>query len=190
MSDIHKDLGKNEVTKSVSQLVFIDYKISSPLKEDEIERLNKIYKEAWKEILEEQRVNQPQLPFFEDSGENSSDKIINQNSQVLSKFGIGTNLAKFGEYFVYYYKKRANKIEKPPASFLLKVADLLPKKNRQNLEQEISDMRIEYYDALNEKNIWRARFIVAYYYVGLSWSGIMWIPDKVKELLGRIPKKN
>jgi hypothetical protein len=85
---------------------------------------------------------------------------------------------------------KSSLIKVPPISLLLKVADLLPKKYRDNLTQEVSDMCLEYYEALDEKNIWRARFIVAFYYVGLSWSVVMWISDKVKEVVGIIPKKN
>jgi hypothetical protein len=58
------------------------------------------------------------------------------------------------------------------------------------LEQEISDMRLEYYEALSEKKIWRAKCIVAFYYIGLCWSVVMWVSDKAKEVVGIIPKKN
>jgi hypothetical protein len=77
-----------------------------------------------------------------------------------------------------------------PASLLLKITDLLPKKYREGFVQEISDMRLEYYEALSEKKFWRARFIVVFYYVGFCCSFLMWISDKAKEVLGIIPTKN
>lgn len=83
-----------------------------------------------------------------------------------------------------------NTIQQSPASFLLKIVDLLPKKYRQDLQQNISDMRLEYYEALAEKKIWRARFIVAFYHIGISWSVLMWIPDKVKRVFKTTPKKD
>jgi hypothetical protein len=87
-------------------------------------------------------------------------------------------------------KSVAIKIKNPPTSFLLKIANLLPEKCAKDLTQNISDMRLEYYEALSEKNIWRARFIVYSYYIGLSWSVVMWISDKVKEVVGLVPKKD
>lgn len=81
-------------------------------------------------------------------------------------------------------------LTKPPASFLLKIALLLPEKYRKDIEQNISDMRLEYCEALSEKKICRARFIVAFYYIGLCWSVVMWISDKAKEVVGLLPKKN
>ncbi len=82
------------------------------------------------------------------------------------------------------------KLTKPPFSFLSNVAKLLPAKYARNLEQEISDLRIEYNDALVQKNSWRARCIVAEYYVGLSWSAVKWIAERAKELVGFMPKMN
>ena len=83
-----------------------------------------------------------------------------------------------------------NKIKSPPSSILIKIADLFPKRHRESIIQEISDMRLEYYEALSEKKIWRAKCIVAFYYVGLGWSVVMWISDKAKEVVGLLPKKN
>ena len=80
------------------------------------------------------------------------------------------------------------KIYTPPFSSLLKIAELLPKKQCEILTQEISDMRLEYYEALDEKKYLRAKFIVAFYYIGLSWSVVMWIADKVKKVIGIMPK--
>jgi hypothetical protein len=99
-------------------------------------------------------------------------------------FNSATNFLKS----VFVFEK--NKTENPPFSLLLKIADLLPKKQRKSLIQEVSDMRLEYYEALSEKKTWRAKCIVAFYYIGLSWSVVMWISDKVKEVVGIIPKKN
>jgi|SRR5215213_810679 len=100
-------------------------------------------------------------------------------------------------YAIESIKERRNrrkllptKIKNPPTSFLSQIAGLLPKKHRQSLLQEISDMRLEYYEALSEKKIWRARFIVAFYYIGFGWSVVMWISDKAKEVVGIIPKQN
>jgi hypothetical protein len=94
---------------------------------------------------------------------------------------------------VIFYARRsklANQVNTPPASLLLRIAELLPKKHRQSLEQEVSDMRLEYYETLKEKKFLLAKFIVASYYIGLGWSVIMWISDKVKEVVGLLPKKN
>ncbi|HLM01069.1 MAG TPA: hypothetical protein VK400_08420 [Pyrinomonadaceae bacterium] len=88
---------------------------------------------------------------------------------------------------LFTIKKR---VDTPPASFLLKISNLLPKKYRRNLEQEISDMRLEYYEALSERRIWQARCIIASYYIGLCWSVVMWISDKVRKVNGIVPKKN
>ncbi|MDQ3800900.1 MAG: hypothetical protein M3384_15755 [Acidobacteriota bacterium] len=82
------------------------------------------------------------------------------------------------------------KITKPPFSAISKIADILPKKQCEILLQEISDARLEYYEAVNEKKIWKARCRVVFYYIGLGWSVVMWISDKVKEVIGIIPKKN
>jgi hypothetical protein len=83
-----------------------------------------------------------------------------------------------------------SRIKKPPASFLLKFADLLPKKYSENLKQEVSDLRLEYTEALSEKKIWRARFIASFYYIGLSWAVMMCISEKVKKVIEVVPKKN
>ena len=83
-----------------------------------------------------------------------------------------------------------NNIQKPPASLLLKITDLLPRKYKQDIEQNISDMRLEYYEILSENKVWQARSIVTFYYIGLGWSIAMWVSDKVKEVIGIIPKKD
>ncbi|MGC2236707.1 MAG: hypothetical protein WA584_11130 [Pyrinomonadaceae bacterium] len=88
------------------------------------------------------------------------------------------------------FSKLTNQLENPPAFFLIEPANLLPKKHRESLIQEISDMRLEYFEALSEKKIWRARCIIAFYYIGLSWSIVMWISDKAKEVVGLVPKKD
>jgi hypothetical protein len=86
--------------------------------------------------------------------------------------------------------ERSKEIKKCPGQFLLRLAEYLPNRQAKKLKQEISDMRLEYYEALNEEKIWRAKFIVAFYYIGLSWSVVMWISDKAKEVIGVLPKKN
>lgn len=93
-------------------------------------------------------------------------------------------------FVVWCLIKSLNKTKKMPATQLLKFANLFPKKYRLNLVQEISDMRLEYCEALSEKKIWRARFIIVFYYIGLVWSVVMWISDKAKEVVGLLPKKN
>jgi hypothetical protein len=88
------------------------------------------------------------------------------------------------------FGKPTTQVKRPPGSYLIKIADLLPKKYGESLKQEISDMYSEYYEALSKKNIWRARFIVAFYYIGLCFSTIMWISDKSKKVAGIVPKKD
>lgn len=85
-------------------------------------------------------------------------------------------------------KEKQKNISFRPFSTLFKIANILPKKYRETLEQEISDMLLEYYEALSEKKFWRAKIIAAFYYIGLSWSVIIWIADKVKKVIGIIPK--
>lgn len=87
-------------------------------------------------------------------------------------------------------RSKEKQIKNPPANFLLKIANFLPERFGKDLEQNISDMRLEYYEALSEKKTWRARFIVAFYYVGLGWSAVMWISHKAKEVVGIVPKTN
>ncbi|HEX8370428.1 MAG TPA: hypothetical protein VF604_17910 [Pyrinomonadaceae bacterium] len=94
-------------------------------------------------------------------------------------------------FLIINSKNRAKeKISSPPASILLKLAGFLPKKHRETLIQEISDMRFEYSEALSEKKFWQARFIVCSYYIGFGWSVVMWVSDRRKEVLGIIPKKD
>lgn len=83
-----------------------------------------------------------------------------------------------------------NKVKNPPASFLLKIAGFLPKKQRQILQQEVLLMRDEYNEALFEKRMLRAKIIVISYYLGISCSSFRWVTDKVKEVIGIIPKKD
>ncbi len=110
---------------------------------------------------------------------------ISGKSATQEKFPIFSFLLKAGKSF-----KSTIKVTNPPGHFFARIADLLPKKHRESLEQEISDMRLEYYEAVSEKNIWRARFIIAFYYIGLGWSVVMWSSDKVKKLVGLVPKKD
>jgi hypothetical protein len=117
-----------------------------------------------------------------------SDKIVFKTLAILPKPILRSivNVAFKGGLIEY----SDNIIQQPPASFLLKIADLLPKKYQQDLQQNISDMRLEYCEALLEKKFWRAKCIVGFYYIGLGWSVVMWISDKAKEVVGIIPKKN
>ncbi|HYP51287.1 MAG TPA: hypothetical protein VEQ34_10125, partial [Pyrinomonadaceae bacterium] len=85
---------------------------------------------------------------------------------------------------------RNGTLKKPPAYLLQKIALLLPEKYRRDIEQNISDMRVEYYEALSEEKIWQARFIITFYYFGLSWSVVIWISNKIKQAVGIIPKKD
>jgi hypothetical protein len=75
-----------------------------------------------------------------------------------------------------------------PASLLLLISISLPKKYRECIEQEILDLRIEYKEALEDKNVWKARCLVVFYYAGLSWTLVRWIAQGVKKLAGFIPK--
>lgn len=81
-------------------------------------------------------------------------------------------------------------VKRPPASTLLSIIHLLPEKPRKCLEQEISDMRLEYYEALAEKNVLHARCIVISYYTGIGWSSVVWTAERIKELIGFMPKVN
>ncbi len=79
-------------------------------------------------------------------------------------------------------------IKTPPFAAILKIAEILPVKHATDLTQNVSDMRIEYYEALKDNNILRARVVVAFYYAGLSWTAVRWIAGRVKELIGLVPK--
>lgn len=87
-------------------------------------------------------------------------------------------------------KHGAVKIKPSPATFLLRIADLLPAKYAFDLRQNVSDLRIEYYEALKEHKFWRAKIIIAAYYIGIGWTVIRWVMNKIKELIGIIPSKN
>src|ERR1700755_1657164 len=75
---------------------------------------------------------------------------------------------------------KARQIDQPPISILLKIARFFPPKYARNLKQEISDLRVEYYKALVERNFWQARFILTSYYFGISWSLLNWLGERVK----------
>jgi hypothetical protein len=79
------------------------------------------------------------------------------------------------------YKGR---IKRPPLTFLFRLANFLPPKLGRCLVQEILDVHLEYYESIHKKEIWRARLIIGYYCTGLGWSVIMWISDKVRQVLG------
>lgn len=83
----------------------------------------------------------------------------------------------------------SKKIEHPPLSFLFQMANLLPLKQRECLTQEISDMRLEYFEAVARKELGRARSILGFYYIGLVWSVLMWISDRISDVLGINTKK-
>lgn len=74
------------------------------------------------------------------------------------------------------------KFKKPPGSLLLKFSGLFNAKYRRKLLEEISDMRIEYYEALSDKNITEANRIVARYYLGIAWSTLIWIANRIKDV--------
>jgi len=107
---------------------------------------------------------------------------------ILILLAIGFIIVGLLNFTLSTFSKIKERIKTPPASSLLKLSKLLPAKYCQILEQEISDMRLDYYKALREKNIWQARCITVFYYIGLSWSVVMWIADKVKKVIGIIPK--
>ncbi len=85
---------------------------------------------------------------------------------------------------------RAKTSTDSPGSFLLSVIHVFPEKQRNFLEQEISDMRLEFYEALAENNRRRARCIILGYYLGLSWSALRWGAEYAKKLVGFMPKVN
>jgi FlaA1/EpsC-like NDP-sugar epimerase len=80
--------------------------------------------------------------------------------------------------------------QKTSVALLLKIADLLPRKQRQILQQEALSMNEEYDEAILFGKKLRAKVIIVAYYFGLCWSVVMWISDKVKEVVRIIPKKN
>ncbi len=49
-------------------------------------------------------------------------------------------------------------------------------------------MRLEYYKARSEKQVLHARCVVICYYIGISWSAVKWIAERVRELIGFMPK--
>lgn len=63
-----------------------------------------------------------------------------------------------------------NNLSKLPGKIIVKVANYLPQRESANVLQEVSDMRLEYYEALSNRNETRARGIVIVYYVGLMYS--------------------
>jgi hypothetical protein len=86
--------------------------------------------------------------------------------------------------------RRRSHVTRPPASLLLSIITIFPKKYRQCLEQEISDMRIEYYEILAEGKTARARTVSLFYYLGLFWSVISWILHNIVTVFLTAPKKN
>lgn len=87
-------------------------------------------------------------------------------------------------------KRKGTKFQSPPGSVLLKIADLLPPKYANDLIQNISDLRREYCDALNQGRLWRAKVITTAYYTGISWTVVKWVINRIKELVGITPSKN
>src|ERR1044072_611732 len=102
----------------------------------------------------------------------------------------GKVLEGLAELVMSFYKNSKERAEKPPFSLLLEISEELPPKYSQNLEQEISDLRMEYSEALMQNKIWRARFIVLDYYEGLIWSVIKWIMEWAKKIVGFTPHVN
>lgn len=84
--------------------------------------------------------------------------------------------------------KKKWRLRNPPGTFILKSAHLLSKKHYHKFEQEISDLRLEYFEALSEKNNRRARGLVICYYCGLLWSMVIWIASRIKEIIKVAPK--
>ncbi len=87
-------------------------------------------------------------------------------------------------------ENREVKSQKTSVTFLLKIADLLPRKQRQILQQEALTMKEEHDEAILFGKTLRAKVITTSYYIGISWSVGMWIADKIKEVVKIIPKKN
>lgn len=81
------------------------------------------------------------------------------------------------------FYKRFRQIRTPPGSFILKLAKLLVKEYRSRLEQEVCDMRIEYYEAYAEGDFFRAKCVIGNYYLGIIWSSLIWIATRIKEVI-------
>lgn len=124
----------------------------------------------------------------------SNVETVTQDNQtrhnILYEIGYRAGLKHSLEKRMEGAGQEKNIVKRPPFTYLMQFCAFLPRKYRNNLEQNISDMRIEYYEALNAKNIWYARTIVGFYYAGLSWTVVRWIAGRVKELVGFMPKMN
>lgn len=75
-------------------------------------------------------------------------------------------------------------------NLLMRFAGVLPKKVRICIEQSVSDMRIDYFDALNEKNQTKATIVVIWFYFGLVWMSLDFLVAKIKGLLLFTPKSD
>ena len=81
-------------------------------------------------------------------------------------------------------------IKFPPTRPLYVIMDILPEKQRDILSQEIIDFEMEIFQALEKKNMLRATSIIISYYLGTSFSIIIWILDKVKKIIGIYPPES
>lgn len=124
----------------------------------------------------------------EESSEATAQFTLISNSESTSEENGFNKLTK--ELIVAESLFEKNNIKKPPFWFLMQISSFLPNKYGQIVEQNVSDLRIEYYEALAEKNIWKARCIVGFYYTGLSWTVVQWIVGRLKDLIGVLPKLN
>lgn len=75
------------------------------------------------------------------------------------------------------------RLAKPPGHIWLQVAKFLPEKYYRIFEQEVSDMRLEYYEALSEKATFRAKCLIATYHLSMTFALIVWIVRGLKEIV-------
>lgn len=122
--------------------------------------------------------------------------FITTISTIVSAFSffISSNLFKqifnsATNFFKSLFVFEKNEIENPAFSLLLKIADLLPRKQRQILQQEARDMKEECDEAKLFGKPLRAKIIVVSYYIGIGWSVFMWIANKIKEVFKITLKK-
>lgn len=86
------------------------------------------------------------------------------------------------------WRGRSNIAVAAKGNFLMRVANVLPKGARICIEQSVSDMRIEYFDALSEKNKTKAKIVIICFYFSLMWAFLDFAGAKIKSLLWFIPK--
>lgn len=83
---------------------------------------------------------------------------------------------------VLLWEEKRSPINPSPGSLFLEFANLLPRKYRTSIRQEISDLRLEYHEAVYRRHAWIARAIIISYYIGLVWSIIVSLFDRSKEV--------